>query len=135
MLKIAPNNYLYHLSYDLLSSEGDESKRNNENLLLKRDIVWEIIVASGIGHYLSSPVASTIVFESPKDLKFWSEMISNFADRMYFVLSEVKEIKEGMAILISPNTTLDDRFQNDVVNFEGDSYNRIKRTRIPSSRF
>lgn len=68
----------YCLTYDAKHSEnwnGDELKKT----------IKELIKQEG-GYLLQSPVASTIVFESGKDISFWIQNFNTIKDDIFYYL-------------------------------------------------
>ena len=93
-----------NLSYDIPVKIKGTDKDND---LTKKDLVKELIELGGIElPYVFSikhsgetfreeeivcPVQSTIIFASTKSLKELEQILLNHEDRLYFVLTEVKE--------------------------------------------
>lgn len=95
---------IINLSYDIPVKIKETDKDND---LTKKDLVKELIMLGGIElPYVFSikhrgetfreeeivcPVQSTLIFASTKSLKELEKILLNHADRLYFVLTEVKE--------------------------------------------
>lgn len=129
MITIPKENHLYHLSYDLKELKGNEEEQNNRHLQLKKDIVWEILIHKST-HYIESPVASTIIFDSPLDFDFWKDLMHNFADSIFYVLSEVSVYSEDatkneMSQVVHPNGKLESNFKTYVMDTVMDEQKRI----------
>ncbi len=79
------DSYLLHLSYDIIEQEG------LDNPILKKEIVWEILVVNnGVNYYLDSPNESTIVFESSRGFSWWLKKLNDcFLEKMDFQLTKV----------------------------------------------
>ena len=132
MISIAPENHLYHLSYDLIGPYEDEKSRNDAHKKLKEDLVWEILIAlKGKTKNIYSPVASTIIFESCENYDYWNDKISKMKNAVYFSLSEVAKID-----IFYPNRLLNNNFRKEFVDNQFSIQQELlKRNRIPSSRF
>jgi len=95
---------IINLSYDIPVKIKDTNKDND---LTKKDLIKELIELGGIElPYVFSikhsgktfreeeiicPVQSTIIFASTKSLKELERILLTHEDRLYFVLTEVKE--------------------------------------------
>lgn len=95
---------IINLSYDIPVKIKGKDKDND---LTKKDLVKELIELGGIElpykfsikhkgetfkeEEIVCPVQSTLIFASTKSLKELEQILLTHADRLYFVLTEVKE--------------------------------------------
>lgn len=137
-LQTKKENFLYHLSYDIISKTNDDNQKTQEHIDLKKDLVWEILITCSKG-IIDSYVSSTIIFESSQDINYWDNILTHFNNRIHYVLTIVKsyytnDTNNYFQIRVNEVPNLNLNFQRDIVNFETDSFERVGRNRIPVSR-